>query len=620
MVAYQPLALSLLGRVLLHAALVGVVAGLVGSLFFYAIEGAERLILEGIGGYSALRAAGEKVVEGSETHQLRPGILWLLPGLGALVAGFISKRAPEVQGGGADATIQAFHRYNGVIRRRVPLLKSLATFATLSTGGSGGREGPTIQIGGALGSIIGRYLRVSPRERRILLVAGAAAGMAAVFRTPLGAALLAVEVLHRDDFETDALVPSVLASVVSYSIFTSFFGEATLFAHATHYPFVARHLPLYVLLAVIISVVASLFLACLEGVSRLCRALPIPAWVRPAVGGLALGVIITPILVFVAPRFGFDKGLGILGSGYGAAQLAITGGDFLVGWNGVKLLMLLALLKIGATSVTVGSGGSAGDFGPSLVIGGLVGGAFGRAASLLLGDPQINAGAFALVGMGTFYGGLAHVPLASLVMVCELAGSYDLLVPLMLCGGIAYVALRHRSLYPVQPPTRRESPAHRDELILDVLRGVRVKEVLKREHPYRSFTVSTPAKEVIARIDEADSQDTFPVVSEERKLVGVVTSDIHRRIAHAPELADAPNAQGLMRKAPCVHEDSDLHAALEKFLEHRVRELVVVNASGKIVGFLDEAEITQAYHALTLEGQKAQAELRPIPVTHQTHP
>src|SRR4029079_15287034 len=133
---------------------------------------------------------------------------------------------------------------------------------------------------------------------------------------------------------------------------------------------------------------------------------------------------------------------------------AITGTEWLPkGWTGVELLLHLCAAKLIASSLTLGTGASAGDFAPSLVLGGLFGGAFGRAASLLLHDPRIDPGAFALVGMGTFYGGIAHAPISSLAMVCELAGSYDLLVPLMLAEGIAFVALRRRSLYAAQLPT-----------------------------------------------------------------------------------------------------------------------------------------------------------------------
>src|SRR6185369_16214842 len=165
----------------------------------------------------------------------------------------------------------------------------------------------------------------------ILLVAGVAAGIAAVFRTPLGAALFAAEVLYRDDFESDALIPGVLASVIAYSVVISLFGgESTLFAHAQRYPFVPAHLPLYGLMAVIVSIVAVVFLAVLRFVQRTTKKLPVPAWARPAVGGLLLGAVTVPTLLIFQHYTGeAGQGLGILGGGYGAAQLAISGAPWM---------------------------------------------------------------------------------------------------------------------------------------------------------------------------------------------------------------------------------------------------------------------------------------------------
>jgi chloride channel protein, CIC family len=601
-IAPQPLELQLVGRTLLHSVLVGAVAGLVGSLFFYALEVAQGFVLEGFAGYEVLRAAGEELFHG-ERREYRPWLLALLPALGALVGAVLSTRfAPETPGGGADAIIRCFHQQGGIVRARVPLVKGLAAIFTLGFGGSGGREGPTMLLGGSLGSLVGRYLRVTDRERRILLVAGLAAGVSAVFRTPLGAALLAVEILHRDDFESDALVPSVLASVTAYSVFISFFGEATLFAHAPRYPFVPGHLPLYALMALVVSLSAAFFSWTLHGSQRLFLRLKLPDWARPGLGGLLLGVAVALILTKLGPLLGAEgRGVGILGGGYGAAQLAISGSGFMpAGWGGVELLALLAVLKIGATALTIGSGGNAGDFGPSLVIGGLVGGAFGRAAQLLLEDPRIDPGAFALVGMGTFYGGLAHVPIASLVLVCELAGSYDLLVPLMLAEGIAFVALRRASLYGAQVPTRRDSPAHRDELILDVLREVRVGDVVVRGRPFVSFRPSTSAREVLAGVGgSGEWQDIFPVIDDSEKLVGVVSAEVLRALSSDPILLDITVAVDLMSAPVAVSEDEDTHTALECLMAHGSRELCVTSADGRIVGFLDESEIHAIYHEAT---------------------
>jgi chloride channel protein, CIC family len=600
----SPVAFQILGRVLLHAAAVGAAAGVVGSLFFWGLELAQRYALELTAGYVPLRAAGESVVSEDVNTPFRPWLLWIIPAVGALLGGLLSTRlAPETLGGGSDAIIDAFHNKQGVVRRRVPLVKAVASILTLGSGGSGGREGPTMQIGGALGSIVGSWLRVTERERRILLVAGTAAGMAAVFRTPLGAALLAVEVLHRDDFEADALVPAVLASVVSYSVFISFYGESTLFAHHEHYPFLPAQLPFYVVMAVVLSIVGSGFLSTLEGVKRITQRLRVPPWVKPGLGGLAVGVFTTVILVIAAPHLGrMGRGLGILGGGYGAAQVAILPENapwLPAGWYGVELILALGLIKIVATSLTVGSGGSAGDFGPSLVIGGLFGGAFGLAAKILFPRQGIDPGAFALVGMGTFYGGLAHVPIASLVMTCELAGSYDLLVPLMLTEGIAFVALRNRSLYHAQVATKRDSPAHRDDLIFDVLKGVRVRDVLITDRPYITFEARTPAPEVLARMASSAWQDAFPVLDADGKVIGVIYSEIFRTTASLPDVGEFAIAHDLMTSPVTVLDTDDLHAALDAILKHSVRELVVVDSEGKIVGFLDEAEITSVYHTAT---------------------
>ncbi len=601
--ARTPVQFQILGRVLLHAALVGAAAGLMGSLFFAGVEAVQRVALEGFTGYVPLRAGGERLLgEMNKQPPFRPLLLLVIPAAGALVGGAISAwLAPETRGGGSDAIIDAFHNHNGLVRKRVAFVKALVSALTLGSGGSGGREGPTMQMGGALGSLVGQVLRVTDRERRILLVAGTAAGMAAVFRTPLGAALLAVEVLHRDDFEADALVPSVLSSVVAYSVFIAFFGENTLFTHAPSYPFVPQHLPLYALLAILISIVASAFLATMRWVQNATRSLHAPEWIKPGLGGLALGVFATPIIVVIGPHLGQPgQGLGILGGGYGAAQLAISGAEwFPLGWRGVELLVLLAAIKIVATCLTVGSGGSAGDFGPSLVIGGIFGGAFGRAAQVLLQDPRIDPGAFALVGMGTFYGGLAHVPIASLVMTCELAGSYDLLVPLMLAEGIAFVALRHRTLYPAQVPTKRDSPAHREDLIFDVLTGVSVANVLVHDREYETFKLTSPARVVLEKAASSAWQDVFPVLDDSGRLVGMVTNDVLRTMAANPDIGELAIAHDLMVPAVSVKETDQLQRALSVILEHGVREILVTDDEGKIVGFLDEAEITRFYHNAT---------------------
>ncbi|HEY3664771.1 MAG TPA: chloride channel protein, partial [Polyangiaceae bacterium] len=219
------LELGVLGRNLFDGVAVGVAAGLVGAALFAGLEYFQRGLLEELAGYVPLRADGETFAAGHGEHLFRPWLLLVLPALGGLACGLVTRLAPETRGGGGDAMIEAFHHRDGLIRRRVIWVKALASMFTLGTGGAGGREGPTMQIGGALGGLVGRWLRATARERRVLMVAGVAAGMSAVFRCPLGSALLAVEVLYKDGFESEALIPAVLSSVVSYSVIISIFGE-----------------------------------------------------------------------------------------------------------------------------------------------------------------------------------------------------------------------------------------------------------------------------------------------------------------------------------------------------------------------------------------------------------
>ena len=587
----------IVGRTLLHAMAVGVAAGLAGAALFAGLELFQRVLLEQVAGYTPLRADGETITASVEVHVFRPWILVLLPALGGLACGLLARWAPEIAGGGGDAMIEAFHHRGGRIRPRVIGLKALASMFTLGTGGAGGREGPTMQIGGALGSLVAKWLGVNARERRILLVAGVAAGMSAVFRTPLGAALLAVEVLYKDGFESDALIPSVLASVVSYSVVISIFGQSTLFARVPRFAFHPGQLPLFALLALLVAGLAAGFVAIFRRVRGLFQASRIPLWARPAIGGLLLGVLTVPLIVFLGDHIHQPgQGLGLLGGGYGAVQMAIAGSEWLPeGWTAVVMLAALAVAKLFASSLTIGSGGSAGDFAPSLAMGGMVGGAFGRAAQLLLHDPNIQPGAFALVGMGAFYGGIAHVPLAALVLVCELAGNYDLLVPLMLTQGIAFVALRKRALYEAQVGTLRESPVHRDTLILSVLQTLRVSDVMDAQSPPICFSPRMPLSEMLEKASNTTKQEVFPVVSVDGGLVGLVTSATMRvAIAQAADSRWALAAD-LMQPPVSVQPSDDLRTAGERMLSSGLRELPIISKERAVLGLVTESALASVY-------------------------
>jgi CIC family chloride channel protein len=585
-----PLELQIVGRTLLHAALVGLVAGILGSAFLWILEHVQAWLLEDLCGFVPLRAAGETHHDIPDSSPFRWWLLIVIPGVGGLASGFVTKFAPETRGGGGDAAIDAFHNHNGEIRRRVLWVKAVGSIATLGTGGSGGREGPTMQIGAAIGALVGRYLSLSARERRTLMVAGIGAGISAVFRTPLGAALLAIEVLYRDDFESEALIPCVLASVIAYSVALGVFGTSPLFGTLPHFPFHAGQLPLFLGLAIVVSAGATLFEHTMSFTHRAFAKLPGPDWIRPGVGGLALGVFVILLLFTLDPWIGNGhRGLAVLGGGYGAGQLAISGADWISpGWTTVELLFALAVAKIIAASLTIGSGGAAGDFAPSIAIGGLLGGTFGGAARLLFDDPSIEPAAFALVGMAAFYAGIANVPLAALVMVCEVAGSYDLLVPLMLTEGVAMIALRRVNLYKSQPRTTKDSPVHSGPL-----GHLRCGDLIDYERRVVTLTLRQTMDEVAAAVDDAPDQDAFPVLGDDGAVAGILQAEAMRAFISSSDARGVAIVADVMQP-PLTFKASDSIRDAAVTLVRRDLRAAPVLINGKIVGMVDQHDIMRA--------------------------
>lgn len=585
---WRTLDLRRLWQVLLHSLLVGALAGVLACLFFLALEWTKYLFLERLAGVAIPPPGGEIDVTPHDGPAAPiPWLVVAIPAAGGLLVGLIVHHlVPEAKGPGGDAFIDAFHNRGGVVRKRVPALKTLASLLTLSTGGSAGREGPTMQASAGVGSIVAQALRVGPRERRILMVAGAAAGMSAIFRTPLGAALYAVEVLYRDDFETDAIIPAVLASVTGYSIFTTVFGVGHLFTTADYYPFIPEALPLYGLAALGLSLFGATFVRMRHlSEDRFFEPLRLPGWLKPALGGALLGM-----LALAVPR--------ALGTGYGWLQGAIEVHEWVpVSWQGVGMLLGLAVAKMIATSLTIGSGGSGGEFGPSLVIGGLCGGGFGLLFHLLAPEVVPDPGSFALVGMGALFGGIAHVPVSSLIMVCEMTGSYDLLVPLMLTEGITFVLLRRVAIYRRQVRSRLDSAAHRDEVTVDILESLRVDDVFERGAELSEVRARDSLRDVL-RVLSGSSWPAVLVRDAEGRLVGEISLDAVQGAILEEGLDGVLVAADLVGKLPRLSPGDDLHTALHHFLMSGAAVLPVVDPDvpdRPIVGVLTQAHVTKAY-------------------------
>ena len=581
-----------LGRVLVHSVLVGALAGGVACVFFYALEWSEYLLQGQLAGHFPVKPDGEVHITPHHDGTARPNglILLLITTLGGAVCGFLVQRfAPEARGPGSDAYIDALHNRRGLIPGRVPVVKMLASLVTIASGGSAGREGPAMQTCSGIGSVLSGWLRLNDHERRILVVAGAAAGTGAIFRTPLGAALYAVEVLYRDDFESDAIVPAIIASVTGYSIFTTVYGPGHLFGTADSYAFSPLLLPLYAVMALGVSAFGIAFVALRDALNKhLFNRLRgrWPAWLVPAFGGALLG-----LMALFVPQ--------ALGTGYGLVQGAILDAEWIPEDRGYLLLWGFAAAKIVSTCLTIGSGGSGGEFGPALVIGGLAGGGFGLLFQSWLPGASVQPGAFALVGMGTLFGGVAHAPISSLIMVCEMTGSYDLLVPLMLAEGVAFVLLRNVKLFGAQVGTRVDSPAHRDEHTVDVLESISVSDVFEEGERLPVVRPSDNLRQILLVIAGANYPG-IAVQQDDGALVGLISLDAVQGSILDPDLVDLAVAADVMMRPEVVQLDANLHDVLHAFLISGMSVLPVVEPGNhgdgyNPIGLVSQLNVTRAY-------------------------
>lgn len=467
----------------------GTVAGLGAAAFYYLITVVSALFLQQIGGLT-LPAEGTLNPADLTWASTFPRLL-LVPVVmvtGGLIVGVLSwATAPEIAGHGTDATIRAFHLQAGKVRWRVPLLKTLASAITLGTGGSGGREGPVSQIGGGFGSLWADLFGLGDRDRRIALATGMGAGIGAIFRAPLGGAVYSAEILYTGDFEPDVLVPSIISSVVAYSVYSSIFGFHTLFAtppSLASYVFDPARLPLYAILGAVCGGAGIFFVLLYRRTESWFSRSSYPAFLLPAVGA-SLAAVVFLGAYFALPQQGHFAGLSVLSVGYGFVQAAMLGqlaqGVFTAPL--IALLLAAAFLRMGTTSLVVGSGGSAGLFGTSVVVGALlgtsVGGAFHSITPSLVPLPVVAV--FSVVGMMSFFGGISKAPLGVLIMVVEMVGSYSVLPAAMLSIFVAYVLTGRTHIYREQLSTRIQSPAHFEEYRGSILAQTPVAAVARQE-------------------------------------------------------------------------------------------------------------------------------------------
>src|SRR6266545_4391788 len=441
-------------RLLFYSALIGVAGGLGAQLFVWILNFTERLLLVGVAGY-------QPPEPGSLNPQPIVGSwgLWLIPlatTLGGLLSGILVYTfAPEAEGHGTDAAVEAFHFKGGRVRPIVPLIKVFTSAITIGSGGAAGREGPTAQISVGVGSMLADLLRLPDEERRVLVLAGMAAGLAAIFRSPLGMAIFSVEILYSGmAFETEALIYTVIASVVAYAVNGLFIGWSPIFLFPQTIHFTQPIALIgYAALGMVAGIIGAIEPPIFYGIRDLFRSLKISNHVKPAVGGLLMGLV-----ALIVPE--------TVSTGYGWVQKSMTGGY--IGWS----LIFLALAKILTMSLTISSGGSGGVFGLNVYIGGMVGAWVAFAMDRFIPGVGLSFAAFAVVGMAAVFVGTARVPIATLIMVAEMTGGYGLIVPSMLVTTMAFVVERtvsagfkYPKLYEAQVELRSDSPTHLESML-----------------------------------------------------------------------------------------------------------------------------------------------------------
>ncbi len=569
------------GKWTLHFILIGLIAGLGSIVFHYLCRIGLHYFMDFMAGYRPPSPAGEHyflLPTGTPFNRI---MLLFLPALGGLISGWVVYTyAPEAEGHGTDAAIDAYHRKGGFMRNRVPFIKTIASVFTITTGGSGGREGPIAQIGAGFGSFLATTLKLSDRERRIMMAAGIGAGVGSIFRAPLAGALFAAEVLYRDpEFESEVIIPAGISSVVAYCLFCLVFGWGSLFES----PDFLFHNPLelgpYLVLSLVLVATGVLYIKSFYGLIGIFKSIKIPNHIKPAIGGLCTGII-----GFFLPQ--------TLAFGYGFAQKAL--------YNELTIpfLFFLAIGKIFTTSFSIGSGGSGGVFGPSIVIGGAMGGVVGKIFHQIMPGIVTEPGAFVVVGMAGFFTAVSNTPISTIIFVSEMTDSYQLLLPSLLVCSVSYLAARKWTIYDRQVKSKIDSPAHAGDFFVDILQAIRVKnlmnlvksvEVIPRDMTFRDFR----------KFFSETKQHYFPVVDQFDRLVGIFSSTDIRSVLFSRGIGQLVVMNDIATFDIIFTTPSeDLNAVLQKFTIKNIDSLPVVKDDdhGILIGMLNRREVISYYN------------------------
>jgi len=562
-------------RVFAVALIAGALCGLSAVTFHLAIIGTESRLIE-----RAMRAHG------------RTWIWWtiLIPTLGGVISGALLQYAvPGARGSGVPQVKVAYAVRGG----RVPFIEAIGKFLIgvlqIGSGPSLGREGPTVQICAGVSSTLGRAVALSRDNLRRLTPVGAAAGIAAAFNAPIAAVTFTLEEVV-GDLDQAVLAWIVVAAAIAAAVERSILGEHPVFTITKHYGLDhASSLLLYAVLGVAAAVASLVFTESLLGLrKRFQRMTLIPAWARPGVGGLVTGLLAVFAIYWL-------KADGVTGGGYSTLSEALAGN------LAIRALLVLCVFKLIATVFSYASGGAGGIFAPALFIGGMLGGVFGYLDQTVFHHANNEVGAFALVGMGAVFAGIIRAPITSVLIIFEMTGSYDLILPLMISNMTAYALARH-----FRPTPIYESLLHQDGIYLPH-RGGRVSHALEQLRVGAAMTtdpVTIPATATVSealRQVEHDDFSTYPVIDDGGAFVGFVTEARLRRTA--AEGGTDRRVRTLVQHASHVQPEHPLVRATVRMEKSGARHLAVIdkNDRNKLIGLLTMSDIVRAHARAALE-------------------
>lgn len=503
----------------------------------------------------------------------------LMPAIGGLLVGpivtFLSK---EVKGHGVPEVMESIMLRNGMIRPRVVFAKIVASSICIGSGGSSGREGPIVQIGSAIGSTIGQWFQLPPEKLRTLVAAGAAGGIAAAFNAPVAGALFAIEIIF-GDFGVMQFSPIVIASVTATVVSRHYLGDFPAFIVAKYTLVSPWELIFYAGMGLVAGGAGLFFIKLLYALEDFFDGWKFPNYIKPAIGGLIVGGM---GIVFPA----------IYGVGYEGINEALVGH---ISWD---VLLTLMMLKIVATSFTLGSGGSGGIFAPSLFIGAMIGGAVGTLVHQFFPTITASSGAYSMVGMGAFVGAVTHAPITSIIIIFEMTNEYTVILPLMIATIIAVTfttKMQPESIYTLKLVKRGIQFSKGKEI--NVLKALKVEDAYNRD--CERLSPNTPFKDIISTIMDSD-HEIFCVVDDKDRFLGYVTEKSIRTVMDDPmSLSNIIVAYDLIETNPrYITPDTNLDTVMNVFGKSGVGELPVVDSqkSDQLLGYLTRQSIIDEYN------------------------